>query len=163
MGKDIRADFLKEGPIKIPVVVAFDKKLGLVNARAAKQDLLDQLGSIKTPIAATASVATQTMNVTAASVSILNKKGLMAGGFLNPGEVALTGERGPELQVGGPQGTTIIPNNRLGFSSQDVNRIILAIERAIAAARPIMVNEVAQNPVATAESVAARLGAQAVR
>ena len=43
--------------------------------------------------------------------------GLAHGGFLRKGEIAQVGERGIELAVGGPQGTSIIPQ---GFSPPDV-------------------------------------------
>jgi hypothetical protein len=142
----------------------FQSDLKTFGGRIAKEGLLN-ISLAPIPIAAKIqSISAGTVNMTATTVRLLNAKGLMAGGFLSPGEIGLTGERGPEIQVGGRQGTTIIPNNKLGgFSSQDVDRIIRAIERGIAAARPITVNEVAQSPVATAESVAARLGLAGVR
>jgi hypothetical protein len=143
----------------------FQADLKAFGGRIAKQGLLN-ISSAPIPIAAKIqSISASTVNMTATSVKILNARGLMGGGFLGPGEVGITGEGGkPEITVGGPAGTSVIPLNRAGgFSSQDVDRIIQAIERAIQLSRPITVNEVAKNPVATAESVAARLGLAGVR
>ncbi len=162
--REIRQAFIGDGPIKIPITTFVDVKQTKKTEQDFRNSVRDRLeGGI--PVSATPKVTTPNVDITATNVVIKNPnaKGFMAGGFLPSGQIGLTGERGPELVVGGSSGSTIIPNQALGFSSQDIDRIIAALEKILATQRPINVTEVAQNPVATAESVAARLGLAGVR
>jgi hypothetical protein len=148
--QDIQNAFTKAGPIKIPL--GFDTNLAKKNVRAAKQDLLDQLGG-KLTVDATATFNVQAVTMNASSVFIkANPK--QAGGPVGAHEPLWVGEKGPELFVPNTSGT-IVPHGS-SVAARDVDRLIAAIEAAVSKQRPINVTE-ATNPIVTANAIAARI------
>lgn len=144
----------------------FQQDLRDFGGRIAKEGLGEvKIGAKTQDLKATVSLNTSLVNLTAAKVEILAQK-KMAGGPVGAFQPFIVGERGPELFVPNTSGT-IVPNQNLkpaqqGLTDAQIARIIAAIDKLVAL-RPITVNEVAQNPVATAESVAARIGLAGVR
>lgn len=81
----------------------------------------------------------------------LNLFGFQHGGDLALGKVGFAGERGRELVIGGSRGSTILPH--------DLTEALIALAKGqrSAGSHSIVINEVANDPEATAAAVSARL------
>lgn len=141
ISKDIAKAFNDQNPIYMDVVPRVDQRLLMVNARAAKNELIRELGNINVPTTTTttANVNLDSSNVKLNSPSVSMTAGTVhfyankpvpltaTGGYVPRGLMHIVGEAGPELRVE-RTGAEIITN-------QGLMELLRTIAQAISFAR----------------------------